>query len=104
MMKHLTLAAAATFAAHGLKCLANQPPPEFVDYILVAFHKIGEPPHGTWRTWNYVPEDEFVRFLELLDGDGWRVIDLETFVAACADPSSVPERTAYTDWKSSPSR
>ena len=33
---------------------------------ILAYHKIGEPPHGTWRTWNYVSTDTFREQLDIL--------------------------------------
>jgi peptidoglycan/xylan/chitin deacetylase (PgdA/CDA1 family) len=61
---------------------------------ILAYHKIGEPPHGTWQTWNYVPTDTFIAHLELLAGDGWQVISLDTLVAAMAGEATLPERSA----------
>ena len=61
---------------------------------ILAYHKIGEPPHGTWQTWNYVPIDTFVAHLELLAADGWEVISLDLLVAAMAGEATLPDRSA----------
>jgi len=61
---------------------------------VLAYHKIGEPPTGTWRTWNYVPTDVFREQLDLLAEDGWEVVGLETLVAALSDPFVLPARSA----------
>jgi peptidoglycan/xylan/chitin deacetylase (PgdA/CDA1 family) len=61
---------------------------------ILAFHKIGEPPNGTWRTWNYVSTQTFKGFLEILADDGWQVIDLDTLIASIDDPSVLPTRSA----------
>jgi len=63
---------------------------------ILGFHKIGEPPPGTWSTWNYIPEKVFVGTLQLLRDRGYQVLDLEAFLACLADPrsQSLPDRTA----------
>ena len=61
---------------------------------ILVFHKIGEPPRGTWRTWNYVPTATFIGFLEMLAEDGWEVIDLDTLMAGTSDPEALPQRSA----------
>ena len=57
---------------------------------ILAYHKIGEPPAGTWTTWNYVPEETFVSHLELLSERGHAVIDLDTLLRGLARPEILP--------------
>lgn len=61
---------------------------------VLGFHKIGEPPPGGWRSWFYVPEDTFARFLGDLRAGGWVVIDAPTFLRALVRPDSLPPRAA----------
>ena len=68
--------------------------PTDVRCAILAYHKIGEPPHGTWQTWNYVATDIFAAQLELLAEDGWQVIGLDALVAGLDDPSTLPPRSA----------
>jgi peptidoglycan/xylan/chitin deacetylase (PgdA/CDA1 family) len=60
----------------------------------LAFHKIGEPPAGRWKTWFYVPEKTFVDYLGYLREDGWQVVDLAAFLRGLTAPYSLPERAA----------
>ena len=60
---------------------------------VLGFHKIGAPPAGTWETWNYVPVDRFIGYLELLNSTGWQPLDLEAFLAGLERPCSLPERS-----------
>lgn len=59
---------------------------------VLAFHKIGEPPLGGWKTWYNIPEATFVGFLGYLHEHDWRVIDIETFLRGLTAPDSLPER------------
>jgi len=61
---------------------------------LLAYHKIGEPPPGTWKTWNYVPEDVFLGHLDLLHREGYEIIDLDTLLSGLQDPQPLPPRAA----------
>lgn len=61
---------------------------------VLGFHKIGEPPPGGWKSWFYVPEDTFARFLDELRAGGWAVIDARTFLGALVRPGSLPPRAA----------
>ncbi len=61
---------------------------------VLAFHKIGEPSDPVWQTWNYVPTAQFRAMLDILDEDGWTVIDLSLFRRALDDPLLMPERAA----------
>lgn len=60
---------------------------------ILGFHKVGEPPRGTWTTWNYVPEKTFVGYLELLSRSDWSVIDLGAFLEGLENPDSLPPRS-----------
>lgn len=61
---------------------------------ILSYHKIGAPPPGGWQTWFYVPGETFVAQLEVLREGGWRVIDLDAFLAGLAEPERLPERAA----------
>ena len=61
---------------------------------ILAFHKIGEPPAGTWTTWNYISEAIFVAQLETLSQAGYAVIGLPEFLAGLEHPDALPERAA----------
>jgi len=61
---------------------------------ILGYHKIGEPPGGTWSTWNYVPKKTFVRHLELLRHRDWPVIDLDAFLEGLQEPDALPPRSA----------
>ena len=61
---------------------------------ILAFHKIGEPPRGTWTTWNYVPTDVFSGFLNRIRDEGFQVLDLPTFLKGMQNPESLPLRSA----------
>lgn len=61
---------------------------------VLAFHKIGRPPAGGWDTWNYIAEDTFAAQLELLDSEGFVVLDLDGFLEGLADPDRLPPRSA----------
>ncbi len=64
--------------------------------VILGYHKIGEPPPDPdgWETWFYIPEATFVEHLSYLRENGWRVIDLATFLKGLAAPGSLPERAA----------
>lgn len=61
---------------------------------ILAYHKIGEPPPGTWPTWNYISAETFSGHLRLLADHGYEIIDQATFRRGLADPDSLPLRTA----------
>lgn len=61
---------------------------------ILGYHKIGDPPAGSWETWYLVPERTFENHLAYLDRQRWQVIDLVTLHAALDDPSMLPERAA----------
>jgi len=64
------------------------------DLAILAYHKIGEPPAGTWTTWNYVPEATFAGQLETLVESGYTVIDANAFLEGLERPDSLPSRAA----------
>ena len=59
---------------------------------ILGYHKVGLPAADGWESWYLIPEEIFVRQLNLLNECGWTVIDLKTFVAGLADPDRLPER------------
>lgn len=59
---------------------------------VLGYHKIGDPGPRGWPTWFYVPEETFVRHLDLLERSGWPPIDLATFLAGLDDPARLPGR------------
>ena len=61
---------------------------------ILAFHKIGEPPPGSWKTWFYIPEETFAAHLSYLYENGWQVMDVMAFLRGLAAPESLPERAA----------
>lgn len=61
---------------------------------ILAFHKIGEPAPGGWKTWFYIPEETFVHQLNYLQKEGWQIIGVRTFLKALEMPDSLPERAA----------
>lgn len=61
---------------------------------ILAYHKIGEPPPGTWTTWNYIPEATFTGQLQTLSDQGYTVIDVNALVAGLEDTGSLPGRAA----------
>ena len=64
------------------------------DLAILGYHKIGEPPAGTWTTWNYVPEATFARQLETLVESGYTVIDVSALLEGLERPDSLPTRAA----------
>lgn len=61
---------------------------------ILAYHKIGEPPAGGWRTWFYIPEETLVAQLGYLKENGWEVIGADDFLRGLREPESLPERSA----------
>lgn len=64
------------------------------ELAILAYHKIGEPPAGTWSTWNYVPQAVFARQVETLIQSGFTLIDAPTVLKGLEHPESLPERAA----------
>jgi peptidoglycan/xylan/chitin deacetylase (PgdA/CDA1 family) len=61
---------------------------------ILGYHKIGPPPADGWNTWFFIPADTFAQQLKELQGDGWHVIDLATFVRSLSTPGILPDRAA----------
>lgn len=57
----------------------------------LGYHKIGTSP-PVWESWYYVPEDVFVRHLELVTRGGWTVVSLEDLLAARGGGIQLPDR------------
>jgi peptidoglycan/xylan/chitin deacetylase (PgdA/CDA1 family) len=62
--------------------------------VVLAYHKVGDPPPGSWETWYLVPEETFRRQLDALGRHGWEVVDLERFLLGLDEPDLLPERAA----------
>jgi peptidoglycan/xylan/chitin deacetylase (PgdA/CDA1 family) len=60
---------------------------------ILAYHRVGPPPPGSWETWFSVSEDTFVAHLRYLKEHGWRVIDLDELFAALEAPNALGERS-----------
>lgn len=60
---------------------------------VLGYHKIGEPPTGTWSSWNYVSAARFRADLEMLRASGRAVLDLDTFLAGLERPADLPARS-----------
>jgi peptidoglycan/xylan/chitin deacetylase (PgdA/CDA1 family) len=61
---------------------------------ILAYHKIGEPYPGGWKSWFYVPERTFLDHLNLLKESGWAVMSLPEFLRGLDDADTFPERAA----------
>lgn len=61
---------------------------------VLAFHRVGPLPPGSWETWFWLPEATFVRFLDELAGGGWQPVTIETFLDALDRNAELPERAA----------
>jgi len=61
---------------------------------VLGFHKVGEPPAGSDRTWFYVPEETFATYLSYLKENGWGVLDLAGFLHGLSRPDLLPSRAA----------
>jgi peptidoglycan/xylan/chitin deacetylase (PgdA/CDA1 family) len=59
---------------------------------ILSFHKVGEPPAGSWPTWFYIPETLFASQLTYLQKHGWQVIDCSTFLMSLDTPDILPTR------------
>jgi peptidoglycan/xylan/chitin deacetylase (PgdA/CDA1 family) len=62
--------------------------------VVLGYHKVGDPPPGSWETWYLVPEETFRRQLDDLGRHGWEVVDLERFLTGLDEPDLLPERAA----------
>jgi peptidoglycan/xylan/chitin deacetylase (PgdA/CDA1 family) len=64
------------------------------EVAVLAYHRVGPPPVGSWDTWYSVPEETFVSQIGWLIAEGWEPIGVRPFVAALRDGSDLPSRTA----------
>jgi len=62
---------------------------------ILAYHKIGEPAPGGWKSWFYIPEKTFTDQLQFLNDNGWDVINVSTFLQGLTEPGVLPERAAF---------
>jgi peptidoglycan/xylan/chitin deacetylase (PgdA/CDA1 family) len=63
------------------------------EILVLAYHRIGDPPPGEWNDWFYVSEGTFAEHLRLLDEDGWTFIDLPRLLTGMDEPGIVPPRS-----------
>ena len=61
---------------------------------VLAYHRVGPLPEGSWETWWHLPEDRFVEHLDLLVEQDWTPVDVSTFLRGLDEPSTLPPRTA----------
>lgn len=61
---------------------------------ILAFHKIGEPAAGGWKSWFYISEETFTGQMEFLRDHGWHVINVFMFLQGLKEPDALPERSA----------
>ena len=61
---------------------------------ILAFHKIGEPAPGGWKSWFYISEETFGSQMKFLHDNAWQVIDVFTFLQGLTEPDALPERAA----------
>jgi peptidoglycan/xylan/chitin deacetylase (PgdA/CDA1 family) len=64
------------------------------EILVLAYHRIGDPPPGEWNDWFYVPEDAFADHLRLLDEDGWTFVELPRLLAGMEERATIPRRSA----------
>jgi peptidoglycan/xylan/chitin deacetylase (PgdA/CDA1 family) len=64
------------------------------EVLVLAYHRIGDPPSREWNGWFYVSEDAFAEQLRVLDEQGWTFIDLARLIRGMAEPTTVPPRSA----------
>ena len=62
--------------------------------VVLAFHKIGDPPDDGWDTWNYIGCERFSSYLQVLHDECFHVLDLHTFLGGLQSPSILPKRSA----------
>jgi len=62
--------------------------------VVLAYHRVGPPPVGSWETWFSVPEDRFLEQLHSLVDAGWEPVGVRTFLAGLDEPGELPARSA----------
>jgi peptidoglycan/xylan/chitin deacetylase (PgdA/CDA1 family) len=62
--------------------------------VVLGYHKVGDPPPGSWETWYLVPEETFRRQLDDLRRHRWEVVDLARFLMGLDELDLLPERAA----------
>ncbi len=61
---------------------------------VLAYHRVGPLPAGSWETWWHLPEQRFVEHLDLLVEEDWTPVDVSTFLAGLDEPGTLPPRAA----------
>jgi peptidoglycan/xylan/chitin deacetylase (PgdA/CDA1 family) len=61
---------------------------------ILAFHKIGGPSPGGWKSWFYIPEETFTGHLKFLRDNNWDVVSVSTFLQGLTEPDALHDRTA----------
>jgi peptidoglycan/xylan/chitin deacetylase (PgdA/CDA1 family) len=59
---------------------------------ILAYHKIGDPPAGSWDTWHYIDEGTFRQQMRWIADGGWEVLDLPTFLNGIDHPHRAADR------------
>jgi peptidoglycan/xylan/chitin deacetylase (PgdA/CDA1 family) len=60
---------------------------------ILAYHKVGAPPPGSWETWYSVPTPTFERQLRNLVEHGWEAVDVATALDGLSHPERLPPRS-----------
>jgi peptidoglycan/xylan/chitin deacetylase (PgdA/CDA1 family) len=59
---------------------------------ILAYHKVGDPRPGGWKSWFFVPEGTFLAHLNLLQDMGWAALCLPEFLRGLSNPENLPEK------------
>jgi peptidoglycan/xylan/chitin deacetylase (PgdA/CDA1 family) len=65
---------------------------------VLAYHRVGPPPPGSWETWFSVPSDTFAEHLRVLDDGGWEPIGAHAFLRGLDEPESLPPRAVLVTY------
>jgi peptidoglycan/xylan/chitin deacetylase (PgdA/CDA1 family) len=68
--------------------------PATATIAVLAYHRVGPPPLGSWETWFLVSRETLRDHLRLLHDRGWEVISLSRLVAGLDGGQALPERAA----------
>jgi peptidoglycan/xylan/chitin deacetylase (PgdA/CDA1 family) len=60
---------------------------------ILSYHKVGDPPPGSWEPWYYVPAGLLADQLAALREGGWEFVDLATALDGLSNPDALPERS-----------